>query len=186
MDFSGGRGQHKLSRDDGNLSCIEPVLISPLRSDHPDSNRQLDLRIVPKTPGRHQSAPADLPDLEFAPSLYGLQHPAGSSTPSRQFEHSGGSAQQSDQASSNRVGSQLSRFQSHHSKMGGARNRLVRHQAKTVFLLKLASGRCRNELHALSCDEKCYRFRADGGLVTLITEPGFLAKYQKLQDSTPG
>ena len=33
---------------------------------------------------------------------------------------------------------------------------------KTVFLLKLASGRCRNELHALSCDEKCYRFRADG------------------------
>ena len=33
---------------------------------------------------------------------------------------------------------------------------------KTVFLLKLASGWCRNELHALSCDEKCYRFRADG------------------------
>ena len=25
---------------------------------------------------------------------------------------------------------------------------------KTVVLLKIASGRCRNELHALSCDEK--------------------------------
>ena len=56
---------------------------------------------------------------------------------------------------------------------------------KTVFLLKLASGRHRNELHAISCDEKCYHFRADGGLVTLITEPGFLAKIQKPQDSTP-
>ena len=40
-------------------------------------------------------------------------------------------------------------------------------------------------LHALSCDEKCYHFRADGGLVTLITEPGFLAKNQKPQDPTP-
>ena len=43
---------------------------------------------------------------------------------------------------------------------------------KTVFLLKLASGRHRNELQALSCDEKCYRFRADGGLVTLLTLTG--------------
>ena len=50
---------------------------------------------------------------------------------------------------------------------------------ETVFLLKLASGRRRNELHALSCDEKCYCFRAYGGLVTLITEPGFLAKNKK-------
>ena len=56
---------------------------------------------------------------------------------------------------------------------------------KTVFLLKLASGRRRNELHALSCDEKCYHFRADGGLVTLITKLGFLAKNQKTQDSMP-
>ena len=31
------------------------------------------------------------------------------------------------------------------------------------------------------CDETCNRFRADGGLVTLITEPGFLAKNQKPQ-----
>ena len=46
MESSGGQGKHKLSR--------EPLLISPLRSDHPDSNRQLDLHIVPKTPGRHQ------------------------------------------------------------------------------------------------------------------------------------
>ena len=37
----------------------------------------------------------------------------------------------------------------------------------------------------MSCDEKCYRFRADRGLVTLITEPSFLAKNQKPQDSTP-
>ena len=54
----------------------------------------------------------------------------------------------------------------------------------TVFLLKLALGCCRNELHALSCDEKCFHFRADGGLVTLITEPGLLARNQKPQDST--
>ena len=56
---------------------------------------------------------------------------------------------------------------------------------KTVFLLNLASGRRRNELHALSCDEKWYRFRVDGSLVTLITEPGFLAKNQTPQDSAP-
>ena len=61
MDSSRGRGKHKLSRDDGDLSGIEPLLILPLRSDHPDSNRQLDLCIVPKTPGRRQSAPVDLP-----------------------------------------------------------------------------------------------------------------------------
>ena len=33
-----------------------------------------------------------------------------------------------------------------------------------------------------SCNEKCYRFRADGGLVTFITEPCFLAKNQKPKD----
>ena len=38
---------------------------------------------------------------------------------------------------------------------------------KTVFLLKLALGRLLNAIHALSWDEK---YRADGGLVTLITE----------------
>ena len=119
MDSSRGQRKHKLSGDDGNFSGIEPLLISPPKLDHPDSNRQLDLHIVPKMPGRHQGALADLPDLEVVPSLHGLQHPAGSNTSSRQVEHSGGSAHQSDQASSNRVGSQLSRFQSHHSKMGG-------------------------------------------------------------------
>ena len=76
MDSSGGRRKHKLSRDDGNLSGIEPLLISPPRSDHPDLNRKLDLRIVPKMPGRHQGAQADLPDLEVVPSLHGSQHPA--------------------------------------------------------------------------------------------------------------
>ena len=117
------RGKHKLSRDHGDLSGIEPLLISPLRSDHPDSNRQLNL----KMPGRHQSAPVDLPHLEVVPSLHGSQHPAGSGTSSRQVELSGGSAQQS----SNRVASQLSRFQSHHLKMGGARNnRRVHHQTE--------------------------------------------------------
>ena len=50
---------------------------------------------------------------------------------------------------------------------------------ETVFLLQLALVRRRNELHALSCDEKCYCFGADGGLVTLITEPGFLANNKK-------
>ena len=103
MDSSGGRGKHKLSRDDGNLSGIEPLLISPMSSDHPDSNRQLDLHIVPKTPGRHQGALADLPDLEVVPSLHGSQHPAGSGTSSRHVEHSGGSAQQSDQALNSHV-----------------------------------------------------------------------------------
>ena len=74
MDSSGGRGKHKLSSDDGNIPGIEPLLISRLA--HPDSNRQLDLRIVPKTPGRHQGAPAALPDLEVVPSLHGSQHPS--------------------------------------------------------------------------------------------------------------
>ena len=37
----------------------------------------------------------------------------------------------------------------------------------------------------LACDEKCYRFTADGGLVSLITKLGFLAKNQKFQDSKP-
>ena len=68
------QGKHKLFRDDGNISGIEPLLIS--RSAHPDSNRQLDLRIVPKMPGRHQGAPAALPDLEVFPSLHGSQHPS--------------------------------------------------------------------------------------------------------------
>ena len=48
------------------------------RSDHPDSNRQLNLRIIPKTPGRHQAAPADLSHMEVVPSLHGSQHPVGS------------------------------------------------------------------------------------------------------------
>ena len=120
---------HNLSRDDGDLSGIEPFLISSPKSDHPDSNRQLNLHIVPKTPGRHQGAPADIPDLEVVPPLHGSQHPAGSCTYRRQFELSGRSARQSDKAGSNRVGSHLSRFQSHDSEMGGARYRLVQQAA---------------------------------------------------------
>ena len=112
MDSSGGRGKHKLS--DGNISGIEPLLISHLRSDPPDSNRQLDLKCQGGT---------KVPRLTYLTwkSLHGSRHQSGSGTSSRQVEHSGGLVQQSDQASSNRVGSQLSRFQSHHSKMGGAR-----------------------------------------------------------------
>ena len=79
---------------------------------------------------KHQGAPVNLPHLEVVPSLHESQHPVGSGTSSRQVELFGGSAQQRDQASSNRVGSQLSRFQSHHSKMGGTRNRLVHHQTE--------------------------------------------------------
>ena len=101
MEFAGGHGKHELSRDDGNLLGIEPLPISSPMSDHPDSNRQLDLRIIPKTPGRHQGAPDELTHLDVVPSVHGLQHPAGIGTPSRQVEHSGRSAQQSDQASSN-------------------------------------------------------------------------------------
>ena len=86
MDTSGSRGKHKLSRDDGDLSGIKPLLILPPRSEHPDANRQLDLPIVPKMPGMHQGAPADLPHLEFVPSLHRSQHPVGGGTPSRQVD----------------------------------------------------------------------------------------------------
>lgn len=49
---------------------------------------------------------------------------------------------------------------------------------KTVFLVALASGRRRSEVHALSFDEACIRFSKGLASVTLLTEPGFLAKNQ--------
>ena len=49
MNVQGGRGKHKPSRDGGHLSGIEPLLDTPLRLDHPDSERQLDLRILPQS-----------------------------------------------------------------------------------------------------------------------------------------
>jgi hypothetical protein len=49
---------------------------------------------------------------------------------------------------------------------------------KCCFLLALATGRRRSELHALSVSESCIRFAADKSPVTLLTDPPFLAKHQ--------
>ena len=49
---------------------------------------------------------------------------------------------------------------------------------KCCFLLALASGRRRSEIHALSVAESCLRFAQDDSSVTLITDPAFLAKNQ--------
>ena len=49
---------------------------------------------------------------------------------------------------------------------------------KCVFLLALATGRRRSELHALSVADSCMRFSADKFSVTLLTDPAFLAKNQ--------
>ena len=48
---------------------------------------------------------------------------------------------------------------------------------KTVFLLGFATAKRRSELHALSSEDGFLRFNADGS-VTLLSEPGFLAKTQ--------
>ena len=50
---------------------------------------------------------------------------------------------------------------------------------KTVFLVTLASGRRRSEIHALSVDPECFRFSPNLSQVSLLTEPGFLSKTQK-------
>ncbi len=49
---------------------------------------------------------------------------------------------------------------------------------KTVFLIALASGRRRSEIHALSADDACVSFTHDESAVELHTFPGFLAKNQ--------
>ena len=49
---------------------------------------------------------------------------------------------------------------------------------KCCFLLALATGRRRSELHALSISESCMRFSADKSSVTLLTDPSFVAKNQ--------
>jgi hypothetical protein len=49
---------------------------------------------------------------------------------------------------------------------------------KCCFLLALATGRRRSELHALSVSESCIRFAADKSSVTFLTDPAFLAKNQ--------
>ena len=49
---------------------------------------------------------------------------------------------------------------------------------KTVFLITLASGRRRSEVHALSGHSSCLRFGRNYSSVTIRTEPSFLAKNQ--------
>ncbi|XP_069128666.1 uncharacterized protein [Argopecten irradians] len=49
---------------------------------------------------------------------------------------------------------------------------------KTVFLLALASGRRRSDIHALSVHSSCLRWARDSSAVTLLTDPAFLAKNQ--------
>ena len=53
---------------------------------------------------------------------------------------------------------------------------------KTVFLLALASGRRRSEIHAFSIEESCLRFARGYTSVTLLTESTFLAKNQVLNN----
>jgi hypothetical protein len=49
---------------------------------------------------------------------------------------------------------------------------------KCCFLLALASGRRRSEIHAFSITEACLRFNWDKTSVTLLTDPLFLGKNQ--------
>lgn len=56
---------------------------------------------------------------------------------------------------------------------------------KCCFLLALASGRRRSEIHAFSIADSCLRFSADNSSVTLLTDPSFLAKNQ-LSDKGSG
>lgn len=49
---------------------------------------------------------------------------------------------------------------------------------KCCFLLALASGRRRSEIHAFSVAPSCLRFSSDKSSVTLLTDPSFLAKNQ--------
>ncbi|PJE78335.1 hypothetical protein CI610_02731 [invertebrate metagenome] len=49
---------------------------------------------------------------------------------------------------------------------------------KVVFLIALASGRRRSEIHALSSHPSCLRWARNFSAVTLLTDPAFLAKNQ--------
>ena len=49
---------------------------------------------------------------------------------------------------------------------------------KTVFLLAMASAKRRSELHAFSVEDRHLRFDSSDGSVTLLCQPGFLAKTQ--------
>ena len=54
---------------------------------------------------------------------------------------------------------------------------------KAVFLLTFAAAR-RSEIHALSIEEGCFRYDRNSDSITLLTQPGFLAKKQ-LPESLP-
>jgi hypothetical protein len=49
---------------------------------------------------------------------------------------------------------------------------------KCCFLLALASGRRRNEIHVFSVSDSCRRFNRNKSSVTLLTDPCFLGKNQ--------
>ena len=49
---------------------------------------------------------------------------------------------------------------------------------KCCFLLALASGRSRSEVHAFSTSNSCLRFSRDKSSVTLLMDPAFLGKNQ--------
>ena len=49
---------------------------------------------------------------------------------------------------------------------------------KAVFLIALASGRRRSEIHALSSHPSCLRWSRNYAAVTLLTDPAFMAKNQ--------
>ena len=55
---------------------------------------------------------------------------------------------------------------------------------KAVFLLTFAAARRRSEIHALSIEEGCFRYDCNSDSITLLTQPGFLAKNQ-LPESLP-
>ena len=45
-----------------------------------------------------------------------------------------------------------------------------------MFLLTFAAARRRSEIHALSIEEGCFRYDRNSDSITLLTQPGFLAK----------
>ena len=55
---------------------------------------------------------------------------------------------------------------------------------KAVFLLTFAAAR-RSEIHALSIEEGCFRYDRNSDSITLLTQPGFLAKKKKKKKKLP-
>ena len=55
---------------------------------------------------------------------------------------------------------------------------------KAVFLLTFAAAR-RSEIHALSIEEGCFSYDRNSDSITLLTQPGVLAKKNQLPESLP-